>query len=132
MKFVHDRRFERFRNGGIPRQLSGFLYWHFKYLKKGAGFATYDLDKYPKSRYSKKKCDFEASEVLTLPEFRVWMKQRHGFFRKLVSQVNDKRRLLMKRDLAVTEFFSHDSVEEALMELSTESAKFVLGCHSRN
>lgn len=52
--FAHDRRFERFRAGGLARRFRGFAYWHLKYLKPDLGFANYELADNPGSRYAKR------------------------------------------------------------------------------
>jgi len=49
--FEHDRRFERLRYQEFRRRFRGMTYWHLKYLKEGHGFANYELDRNPASRY---------------------------------------------------------------------------------
>lgn len=60
MFFTHDRRYEKSPRLGLHRKFVGFLYFHLKYLKKGSGFANYELDQNPDSRYSKKKKALET------------------------------------------------------------------------
>jgi hypothetical protein len=50
--FVHDRRFERLRRNDLRRRFGGIVYWHLKYLKREFGFANYELDDNPDSRYA--------------------------------------------------------------------------------
>lgn len=51
--FTRDRRFERLERRGLVREYHGLAYWHLKYLKRGEGFANYELDGNPDSRYHK-------------------------------------------------------------------------------
>ena len=125
-RFRHDSRFERFDRGGIPRQFSGFLYWHMKYLKGAAGFANYDLEKYPESRFHRKKLEFEASEILPLPAFRSRIQCRRGIIRRIASRLNAKLRLKAERDGAVAESFPQSSLEDAIAETSPEFAAQIL------
>ena len=125
-RFRHDSRFERFDRGGIPREFSGFLYWHMKYLKCASGFANYDLDYYPESRFHRKKKDFEASEILSLPTFRSRIQRRPGIIRAIASRLNAKLRLKAERDGAVAESFPQSSLEDAIAETSPEFVNQIL------
>lgn len=125
-RFRHDSRFERFDRGGISREFAGFLYWHMKYLKSAAGFANYDLEQYPESRFHRKKLEFEASEILPLPVFRSRLLRRRGIIRGIVSRLDAKRRLKAERDYAVAENFPQSSLEEAIAETSPDFAEQIL------
>lgn len=125
-RFSHDTRFERFDRGGIPREFAGFLYWHMKYLKGAAGFANYDLAKYPESRFHKKKLEFEASEILPLSVFRSRIQRRRGIIRGIASRLNAKLRLKAERDCAVAESFPQRSLEDAITETSPEFSEQIL------
>lgn len=125
-RFCHDPRFERFDRGGIAREFVGFLYWHTKYLKRGSGFANYELEKYPESRFHRKKLAFEASEILTLPTFRSRLQRRRGIIRGMTCRLNAKVRLNAERDHAVAEAFPQDSLEDAITETSPEFADQML------
>ena len=72
--FVHDRRFEVFRTVNLRRRFAGFVYWHLKYLKAGNGFANYDLEANPASRYHKQRARFDASSVVSLSRYREHVK----------------------------------------------------------
>lgn len=124
--FRHDPRFERFDRGGISRRFSGFLYWHTKYLKNAAGFANYDLEKYPESRFHRKRLKFENSEILSLPAFRSRLRHRRGIASRVAYRLNAKFRLKTERDLAVAESFPQSSLEVAISETSPEFAKLIL------
>ena len=126
-RFRHDPRFERFDCGGIPREFVGFLYWHMKYLKGDAGFANYDLSKYPKSRFHRKKLKFEASEVVPLPEFRLRIGRGRRLTGGIASRLNAKLRLKAERDRAVAESFPQSSLESAIAETSPEFEELILG-----
>ena len=52
--FAHDPRFETFRAGRLKRRFHSFTYWHVKYMKPGHGYANYDLEKNPNSRFARK------------------------------------------------------------------------------
>ncbi|KPB01236.1 hypothetical protein SU32_09960 [Ahrensia marina] len=54
-RFTFDRRFENAPGRNLHRQFCGFLYWHLKYLKTGGGFANYELDTNPNSRFMRKQ-----------------------------------------------------------------------------
>ncbi|MCY4558091.1 MAG: glycosyl transferase [Chloroflexi bacterium] len=125
-QFRHDPRFERFDRGGMSLRFSGFLYWHVKYLKRAAGFANYDLPKYPRSRFHRKKLKFEASEVLPLQEFRSRISHRRGIIKEVASRFNAKLRMKVERDVAVAECFPHFSLEEAIAETSPTFAELIL------
>ena len=69
--FTHDRRFERMPRPAGRRRFCGFLYWHLKYLKAGLGFANYELEDNPDSRFARRKERLETRpEMLGLPELR--------------------------------------------------------------
>ena len=125
-RFRHDSRFERFNRGGIPREFAGFLYWHMKYLKCASGFANYELEQYPESRFHKKKLEFESSEILSLPVFRSRIQRRRGIIRGIASRLDAKCRLKAERDCAVAESFPQSSLEEAIAETSPEFAGQIL------
>ena len=127
--FRHDPRFERFDRGGIPRRFSGFLYWHMKYLKSDSGFANYDLEKYPESRYHKKRLKFETSEVVPLSAFRSQIRRRRGIVSRISSRLNAKLRLKTERDLAAAKCFPQTSLEDAIVETSPEFAELILHYH---
>ena len=62
--FTHDKRFERFRRSRLRRRFGDLVYWHLKYLKPGRGFANYDLDANPDSRYARRQAAFPADPRL--------------------------------------------------------------------
>jgi len=68
--FEHDRRFERLRYQEFRRRFRGMTYWHLKYLKKGHGFANYELDRNPESRYRRHRERFlQARRTLSIESF---------------------------------------------------------------
>ena len=125
-RFRHDPRFERFDRGGMSLRFAGFLYWHVKYLKRASGFANYDLAKYPKSRFHRKKLKFEASEVLELSDFRSRIGGRRGIVRGIASRLSAKRRLRAERDFVAAKCFPQGSLEEAIEETSPAFAESIL------
>ena len=130
-RFDHDRRFERFHRGDMQRRFAGFLYWHMKYLKSFAGFANYELEKYPQSRYHRRKLKFETTEILTLPALRDRFRNRHGILRRMASMLNAKYRLTVERDHSVLECFPQASLEDAILEQSPEFSALILNINSR-
>lgn len=102
--FVHDPRFERFSCRSMRKQFHSFTYWHVKYAKPGGGFANYDLDVNPRSRYRRKLQQYTSADpsVANLDGFKVLYKPR------LLSRlfwagvpVPSRDRLLADRDLHV-------------------------------
>lgn len=100
--FVQDRRFERFTRRGMQREYHGLAYWHLKYLKQGEGFANYELDDNPDSRYNKQyqayreglhHIDFDALD--SLGQARV--ASGRGIFDRLRRRLDDKHRLKFER-----------------------------------
>jgi cellulose synthase/poly-beta-1,6-N-acetylglucosamine synthase-like glycosyltransferase len=110
--FVHDKRFERFDRGPLQRRFAGWFYWHLKFMKSGGGFANYELDANPASRYARKQARLSASTLWTLPE------ARHAFSpsraRRVRARLDEKLRLAVARDTTFGSTFTHDSVEAAL------------------
>ncbi len=112
--FVHDRRFERFQRGSLKRLFSGFLYWHLKYLKAERGFANYELDANPNSRFARRLAELAENrhEVIGL----------EGLIRRLVptplerlaARLSSKQRLKLARDAAVASAFPDASLVEAV------------------
>jgi len=62
--FVHDPRFEVLHLGGMRRRFHSLVYWHLKYLKPGFGFANYDLERNPRSRYARRLRALEADHAV--------------------------------------------------------------------
>jgi hypothetical protein len=62
--FTHDARFERFRRGSLRRHFGGIVYWHLKYLKREKGFANYELEANPDSRYARQLAALPANPRL--------------------------------------------------------------------
>ncbi len=111
--FTHDRRFERVPRPAGSRRFRGFLYWHLKYLKKGLGFANYDLEENTDSRFARRKAQLETRrEVLSLEELR--QIQRPGIWTQIEALTGEKRRIALDRARALAESFPDDSLEAAL------------------
>ena len=73
--FVQDRRFERFVRTGLRRTFCGMMYWHLKYLKQDYGFANYELEDNPDSRYHKQLARMnDNTDVISLDE--LWRRCR--------------------------------------------------------
>lgn len=110
--FYHDRRFERFGHSSLKRRFSGFLYWHLKFLKAGAGFGNYELGNNPDSRFVHKKERFEHSAFWTLPGAIRNLKP--GALDQVASQFSSKARLRTDRNKAISTAFPDISLEAAL------------------
>jgi hypothetical protein len=111
--FTHDRRFERVPRPAGRRRFSGFLYWHLKYLKTGLGFANYDLENNPDSRFARRKAQLETRRaVLSLAELRD--SQRAGLGMQAAALIDEKKRIALDRARVLAESFPDDSLEAAL------------------
>jgi hypothetical protein len=103
--FVHDRRFERFRRDGLPRRFEGFLYWHLKYLKAEMGFANYELEANPDSRYARRRRALREQgptlvDVHDLPRFMT-----PSAADRLAALLLPKKRLKLERNAAIEAMF---------------------------
>lgn len=117
--FVHDRRFERFQRGTLKRQFDGFLYWHLKYLKAELGFANYELETNPDSRYAKRqralaegRDNAASNTVLALADLPARLEPR--WRDRVEALLSAKKRLKLDRDEAVAATFADASVADAV------------------
>ncbi len=111
--FTHDHRFERAPRPAGRRRFCGFLYWHLKYLKAGLGFANYDLQENPNSRFARRKTRLETRrEVLDLPELRQLV--RPGLGMQAAALLGEKQRIVRDRAQALPSSFPDESLEAAL------------------
>jgi glycosyltransferase involved in cell wall biosynthesis len=110
--FTHDPRFERFVRGGIERQFAGWFYWHLKYLKAGGGFANYDLEANPTSRYARRRARMQAGALLDLAQTRRAL--HPTALRRLRAVVDRKERLIVARDDSILQAFPQDTLTQAL------------------
>jgi len=116
--FVHDRRFERFQRGDLPRRFVGFLYWHLKYLKAELGFANYELDANPDSRYAKRRRALAGNPHTLLPLRELPQCLQSSWSRRLAALVNPKQRLALARDAAAAATFPDVDALAALRRTS--------------
>ena len=112
--FVHDRRFEEFRLGGLQRQFSGFLYWHLKYLKKGMGFANYELEDNPGSRFHRHLKALKDNPQVLEDTLEVQDHLKTGILRHILSLFSEKARLINERNRSIMPTFGSSSIEDAL------------------
>lgn len=110
--YVHDRRFERFVRGDMKRVFAGWFYWHLKYLKAGGGFANYNLNANPNSRYARRKARLQQGALLTLEEAKSALEP--GALRQLRAMVDAKERLIVARDRSINTAFPMDNLTNAL------------------
>jgi len=129
--FRHDVRFERFHRGGLPVCFAGFLYWHMKYLKVGYGFANYDLDRYPESRFHRKRDRFQMSDIVSLTEFTGRMTHSRHPIAWLESRLTAKGRMKAERDRSLASVFHHATVEEAIASTSPEFVDQIIRASSQ-
>jgi hypothetical protein len=112
--FVHDRRFERFQRGGLERRFAGFLYWHLKHLKAGLGFANYELEHNPNSRYARRLKNLADKSQVVLPLRALPARLQPGWLDRLEALLSAKKRLKLERDAAVATTFPDASAEDAV------------------
>ena len=117
-RFVHDRRFERFERAGLPRRFVGFLYWHLKYLKAELGFANYELEANPDSRYARRRRALAGNPHTLLALRDLPQRLRPTWARRLAALVNPKQRLTLARDAAVAATFPDADALAALRRSS--------------
>lgn len=110
--FSHDPRFERFVRGGIKRSFAGWFYWHLKYLKSGGGFANYELDANPTSRYARRRDRLQTGALWNLAETRRALAP--GPLRRLRAAIDTKERLAVARDASLGDMFPHADLTAAL------------------
>lgn len=110
--FVHDKRFERFSRGGIERCFAGWYYWHLKYLKTGGGFANYELDANPDSRYVRRHKKLKLSALWNLAETGAALVP--GPMRRLRALIDEKERLAVARDTSIAQAFPYPDLTAAL------------------
>jgi hypothetical protein len=103
--FVHDRRFERFQRGGLERRFCGFLYWHLKYLKAELGFANYEIDANPDSRYAKRRQALAGNPNAMISLHALPARLRPSWGEKLAAMLSAKHRLKLERNAAVASTF---------------------------
>lgn len=110
--FTHDERYER-----VPaverKRFAGFLYWHLKFLKRGGGFANYELEENPDSRFARHRARIqEAPDVIDLPELR--RRTKPPTLARLVAKIRRKQRFIVERADAFDLAFPDETVADAL------------------
>lgn len=110
--FVKDERFETFRHGSQRRRFCGFTYWHLKYLKRGGGFANYELGDNPQSRFARKQKKRQASVAVDLATAA--SNTHPALLDTLLAPFDDKRRLLRDRARRMREEFAGQTIEDVL------------------
>lgn len=96
--FKRDVRFERFHRGRLKRRFAGLVYWHLKYLKPDFGFANYELQQNPGSRYRRKLSELQKHRTV------VGLSEARGHARPTLwprSLLPEKARLLRDRQHAL-------------------------------
>ena len=109
---LQDERFETFRHGSQRRRFRGFTYWHLKYLKRGGGFANYELGDNPQSRFARKQKKRQASDAVDLATAAA--NTRPAFVDSLLAPFDDKRRLLRDRARRMRKEFAGQTIEDVL------------------
>ena len=112
--FHHDKRFERFKVRGVKKEFYGLTYWHMKYLKKGNGFANYELNKSTNKRFSRKSEKFKASSLITLQE--LYHELSPDILYKIIALIDPKTHFLAKRNSKIREEIAKKSLETLLDE----------------
>jgi glycosyltransferase involved in cell wall biosynthesis len=122
--FTHDPRFERFVRTGIKREFAGWYYWHLKYLKQGGGFANYNLEANPGSRYARRRARLQAGALWTLDETKHAL--HPGVLRRLAALVDNKQRLLVARDASLRASFPQKDLSDALDATTPDWQKWLV------
>ncbi len=94
--FEHGRKFERLRYEEFQRRYHGMAYWHLKYLKRGFGFANYELDENPHSRYSRHRERFLGRRDTASLETFLGRHRPCGSLARLLSAVPLPERLRLR------------------------------------
>jgi hypothetical protein len=115
-RFGYDRRFETFSGAGLRRVFAGFVYWHLKFLKAGAGFDNYELHDNPDSRYHKQRARLSASPIVSVAEVRDALARR-GWQAALLSLVSEKARLRRAQISALTAGLPAEDLDTAAARL---------------
>lgn len=123
--FFHDPRFERFSAGKLRRTFAGYLYWHLKYLKPGTGFANYELDQNPNSRFKKKQQVFLSNSLFagTMEDVRHLLPANP--LDRLAGLLNKKRRLIFERNGELLSTFGDGNIED-IVKAHSDTACFAL------
>ncbi len=100
--FTQDRRFERLTRRGLRMEYHGIAYWHMKFLKKTHGFANYDLERNPGSRFHRQLRRFEAGgDPISLSDLETRCREaveREGIVGAVKRLVSSKERLRYERN----------------------------------
>jgi len=116
--FAHDPRFERFTRGGVERCFAGWFYWHLKYLKSGGGFANYELESNPGSRYARRRKRLQAGALWDISETK--SRLTPGLLRRLRASIDKKERLGVARDASIETAFPQADLITALDETAPD------------
>jgi len=122
--FVHDQRFERFARGGMQRCFAGWFYWHLKYLKTGGGFANYELESNPQSRYIRRRKQLQLGAIWDLAQTSRALAP--GPLRRLRAVFDAKERLVIARDTSLSTAFPYADLTAAL-DATAPGWKTILG-----
>jgi len=125
MFFTHDPRFERAPRFRSKRMFCGFLYWHLKYMKVGLGFANYELESNPRSRYAKRRAWFDGHpEVIELGELK--RRVTPSCLARAAALVSSKERIAVDRAMMLDVVFPETSLEAALRRtIAPEFLEFI-------
>lgn len=112
--FIHDRRFEVLRTGGLRRRFHSFVYWHLKFLKPGHGFANYDLAENPNSRYAKRLHAHQADRaVVDLDQLAKLAGRERPLLERLADAgfpVTERSRVVAARGRAAARIFARQQL----------------------
>ncbi|MEO0636753.1 MAG: glycosyl transferase [Pseudomonadota bacterium] len=114
--FRFDPRFERFEKREYRRVFKGFTYWHLKSLKDGMGFANYELEDNPNSRFARKQEAMRHYKTVALADLKA--NPSLPWSRRLAALVSDKARIATAQAAALQRGEPSETIEEALQRLS--------------
>jgi hypothetical protein len=116
-RFSWDPRFTRFEHRHLRMRYHSLVYWHVKYLKTGYGFANYELDRNPTSRYQKRYTRFmRHREIEGIRAFLHKKSAAQSALRIVLSIVppalGGKRRLKMDRSARLSSAIRSEDLAE--------------------
>jgi hypothetical protein len=109
----------------VKRAFSGWFYWHMKYLKQGGGFANYNLDANPGSRYARRRDKMQSGALWDLDTTKA--KLAPGLLRRMRAWVDSKERLVTARDARLEHSLPYPTLTAALEATTPDWRRWIEG-----